>query len=68
MPSTRDMSHAGQAADFLRHSAPIHRCDARGRTQREHANAGFWNRGGFVLTDDEVVRRAARQGWMPAEL
>lgn len=61
----RDCSAAGLAAEFLRKSSPIFRCDQRGRL---NPKGKFWHRGGYVLSDDEVIVRAQRQGWTMAEL
>lgn len=68
MPSKRDMSIAGQAADFLRHTGAIFRCDHRGRLPKKGAQGAFWNRGGYVLSDAEVIGRAERLGWIWAEV
>lgn len=58
----RDMSSAGQAADFLRRFAPVVRCDAAGR----YSPAGdHWRRGSSVLTAAEIVERAERLGFDP---
>lgn len=54
----RDMSAAGQAADFLRKFGPVYRCDVRGRPL---ADGFFWRRGSAVLSDDELIERA---DWM----
>ena len=58
----RDHSRAGQAADFLRRFGPVVRCDAEGR----YAERGtHYRRGSTVLTGEEVIERAVRNGWNP---
>lgn len=54
----RDMSPAGQAADYLRKFGPVYRCDVRGRPL---ADGFFWRRGNAVLSDAEIIERA---DWM----
>ena len=54
----RDMSDAGQAADFLRRFGPVYRCDVRGRPL---SDGFFWRRGNAVMTDAELIERA---DWM----
>lgn len=51
----RDMSAAGQAADFLRKFGPVYRCDVLGRPL---SDGFFWRRGNAVMTDDELIERA----------
>lgn len=58
----RDVSRAGQAADFLRTFAPVVRCNSVGHYDQ---NGDHWRRGSFVLTADEIIQRATRQGWNP---
>jgi hypothetical protein len=58
----RDVSRAGQAADYLRHFGPVVRCDERGRYAE---NGTYWRRGSIVLTAEEVIERAERNGWQP---
>jgi hypothetical protein len=58
----RDASRAGQAADYLRRFGPVARCDAKGRYAE---NGTHWRRGSNVLTADEVIERAERNGWQP---
>lgn len=60
----RDCSAAGLAAEFLQQSSPVFRCDHRGRLNPKGA---FWHRGGYVLTDADVISRAMRMGWKPAD-
>lgn len=57
-----DSSRAGMAARFLRRFGPVYRCDAGGKPLPD---GFFWNRGGFVLSDEEVIERALRNGWAP---
>lgn len=64
MHDNRDCSRAGMAAKFLGRLGPIYRCDARGKPLPD---GFFWNRGGFVLSDDEVIERAERNGWREHE-
>lgn len=56
----RDDSIAGQAADFLRRLGPVIRCDRSGRYDQ---NGDRWRRGSTLLTADEVIERAVRNGW-----
>lgn len=52
----RDMSPAGQAADYLRQFGPVYRCDERGIAT---VGGKFWRRGGSLpLTDAELIERA----------
>lgn len=56
-----DTSLAGRAVtDCLRQKGPIWRCNANGQF---NPKGQWWNRGGHVLTDDEVIARAERLGW-----
>lgn len=56
-------SRAAMAAEHLRHLGPVFRCDDAGRADPK---GQFWNRGGrTVLTDDELIERAVRNGWRP---
>jgi hypothetical protein len=58
----RDETLAGRAVDHLRRYGPVYRC----REDGEPDFAGrFWNRGGHVLTDDDVIQRARRLGFDP---
>lgn len=55
-----DPSPAGQAAEFLRRFGPVVRCDEQGR----YDPAGNrWRRGSSLLTADEIIDRAVRNGW-----
>lgn len=58
----RDMSHLGQAADFLRRWSPVYRCTEIGRAD---VKGEFWRRGSAVLTDAELVERAEERGFDP---
>lgn len=51
----RDMSAAGQAADYLRRFGPVYRCDWRGLPL---ADGFFWRRGTAILTDQDLIERA----------
>jgi hypothetical protein len=58
-----EIGEAGQAAEFLRRFGPVFRCDVDGRQLQD---GFFWNRGGrTVLTDEELIERARRNGWDP---
>jgi len=57
---SRDMSRVGQAADFLKGKAQIWRCNA---TRQYDPKGEYWNRGGYLLTDADVISRAKRLGW-----
>lgn len=59
----RDMSEAGQAADFMRRDRRVFRCDAAGQQAR---NGKFWMCGTVRLTDAELIARASAKGWQPA--
>lgn len=58
----RDMTRAGQAADFLRRFAPVIRCNAEGHYD---PTGRFWRRGSAVLCAGAVIARAERQGFRP---
>lgn len=60
----RDMSEAGQAAYFLKRLGPVVRCDEHGKTEGAHTH---WRRGSFILTGEEIIDRALRNGWKPDE-
>ena len=63
LPDHRDNSRAGLAAQFLQRFGPVVRCNEDGRL---NATGTHWLRGGrFVLTDDEIIARAERNGWRP---
>lgn len=56
----RDETPAGMAADYLRRFGPVIRCNAKGEYQQ---NGDHWLRGHTILTADEVIDRAERNGW-----
>lgn len=58
----RDHSRAGQAADYLRRYGPVIRCKADGTFDPK---GDHWRRGAAILTADEVIARARRNGWNP---
>jgi len=58
----RDMTRAGQAADYLRRLSSVFRCDANGRAK---TNGKFWRRGSATLTDADLIERAEDRGWNP---
>ncbi|MDQ2762682.1 MAG: hypothetical protein M3Y22_04085 [Pseudomonadota bacterium] len=57
---SRDMSRAGMAADYLKRFGPVFRCNERGNPEGRPTH---WRRGSFVLTDQEIIERAERNGW-----
>lgn len=60
----RDLTLAGQAADFLRRYGSVFRCDAAGKPD---AKGSHWKRNFSVLDDSELMHRATRLGWTPME-
>lgn len=60
----RDLTLAGQAADFLRRFGSVYRCDVTGKPNSKGTR---WKRNYSVLTDDELMHRARRLGWTPME-
>jgi hypothetical protein len=56
----RDWSQAGQAAEYLRRFGPVYRCNDTGMPSQ---GGRFWNRGGYILTDADLIARAERLGW-----
>lgn len=55
-----DPTPAGQAAEFLRQFGPVIRCNE----QRQYDPAGnYWLRGSFLLTAEDIIHRAERNGW-----
>jgi hypothetical protein len=54
------VSDATLAADFLRKFCPVTRCDAAGRFAH---HGPHWRIGQLVLTESEIIARAARKGW-----
>jgi hypothetical protein len=61
----RDMSKAGQAADFLRRLGPVYRCTDLGRAD---IAGSMWRFGNAVLTADDLIDRAERKGWRAVEM
>lgn len=61
----RDMTLAGQAADFLRRFGSVYRCDVRGTPM---AKGTHWRRAYAVLSDEELMHRAQRLGWCEVEM
>jgi len=58
-----ESSLAGRAVDeCLQRFGPVYRCTPTGRPDKDGSH---WNRGGRILTDDEVIDRARRNGWSP---
>jgi hypothetical protein len=60
--ASRDTSRAGDAAEYLRRYGPVYRCDVKGRA---NPRADYWMRGSTVLTDNDIIERAERNGWKP---
>lgn len=60
----RDVSLPGQAADFLRQFGSVYRCDQNGKPTTKGTH---WRRNYSILSDDEVMARAARLGWKAME-
>jgi hypothetical protein len=58
----RGTSQAGEAAEFLRRFGPVYRADEHGNPKGRPTH---WRRGSFVLTDQEIIERAERNGWRP---
>lgn len=56
----RDETPAGQAADYLRRFGPVIRCNAQGQYDQY---GDHWLRGSSILTADEIIDRAERNGW-----
>lgn len=69
----RDMSPAGQAADYLRQFAPVYHCNALGRAVdmlvngKPNRDATHWRWGNVVLTSNELIERAASKRRREAE-
>lgn len=51
----RDMSPAGQAADYLRQFSGVWRCNADGG---QSIGGKYWRRGSSILTDAQIIERA----------
>ena len=60
--SHRDMTRAGMAAEYLRRFGPVKRANARGVYDPK---GDYWWRGSSLLTADEIIERALRNGWNP---
>lgn len=56
----RDMTIAGQAADYLRRYGSVYRCDENGKP---NSKGTHWRRGLSIITDDSLIHRAVRLGW-----
>lgn len=59
----RDFSAAGQAANFLCKYGAVYRCKSTGAP---FPKGEFWNRNGHVLTDEQIIERATRLGFVMA--
>lgn len=58
----RDMSRAGQAAEFLQKFGPVFRCNGTGQVDPK---GDHWRRGPNTLTAADIIERAERNGWRP---
>jgi len=56
----RDMSEAGQAADFMRRDRRVFRCDLNGN---QNAKGKYWMCGIVWMTDAELIERAHSKGF-----
>jgi len=57
----RDMTRAGQAAEFLQRFGPVFRCEGTGR---QNPKGKFWRRGNaYPLTDADIIERAEFKGF-----
>lgn len=63
--NNRDMSLVGQAVDYLRRFGSVYRCDASGKAVTKGTH---WRRNFAVMTDDDVIQRAERLGWVKVEM
>lgn len=60
-----DCSIAARAVrQCLQRYGEIFRCTPTGARD---PNGSHWNRNGFILTDDDVIDRAHRNGWSPTD-
>lgn len=59
---TKDGSRTGIAAEYLRRFGPVYRCNKIGGPDTK---GKLWRRGTAILTDDELIDRAQRNGWNP---
>lgn len=55
-------SRAALAASYLRKFGPVTRCTAEGRYDPE---GDHWRRGSTILSGEDVIERAQRNGWQP---
>lgn len=60
MVQNRDMSLAGQAADYLRRFGSVYRCDETGSPKPKGTH---WRRNYAVLSDEQLIARAEKLGW-----
>lgn len=58
----RDMSEAGQAADFMRRDRRVFRCDISGNQSQ---GGKYWMCGIVWMTDAELIERARAKGFQP---
>jgi hypothetical protein len=63
----REWTRPAQAAYFLQRFDAVFRCDEHGHVPKK-GEALFWYRNGRVLTDDEIMAKAARLGWKPVSV
>ncbi len=56
----RDMSEAGQAADFMRRDRRVFRCDLNGN---QDSKGRYWMCGIVWMTDAELIERATAKGF-----
>jgi hypothetical protein len=56
----RDLSVAGQAADYLRRFPSVYRCDENGKP---NAKGQWWRRNFSVLSADQIIATARKLGW-----
>jgi hypothetical protein len=60
--TARDMSRAGQAAEFLQKFGPVFRCTGTGAA---NPKGDHWRRGSTILSSADIIERAERNGWRP---
>ena len=60
-PAKNNVSHADMAADFLRKRGPVSRCAENGVFS---LTGSHWRCGNVILTDEEIIARAARHGFV----
>jgi hypothetical protein len=61
----RDVTMEGQAADHLRRYAAVYRCTPGGGVVDDKARLTHWRYGNAVLTSEEMIARAMRNGFRP---